>query len=121
MGAASAAYKELTDVKSADSPNASRKADSASRPALSRQQRLAKALNASFSPEALEIVDESAAHAGHAGASAGGQTHYRVRMTAAAFTGLNRVARQRAVNQAVKTEFDSGLHALALELKAPGE
>lgn len=114
MGAASAAYKELTDVKSADSPNASR-------PTLSRQERLAKALNASFSPDALEIVDESAAHAGHAGASAGGQTHYRVRMTAAVFTGLNRVARQRAVNQALKPEFDSGLHALALELKAPDE
>jgi BolA family transcriptional regulator, general stress-responsive regulator len=109
MGAASAAYKELTDVKSADSPTASRK------------ERLAKALNASFSPDSLEIVDESASHASHAGASAGGQTHYRVRMTAAAFTSLNRVARQRAVNQAVKPEFDSGLHALALELKAPGE
>ncbi len=121
MGATGAAYKELTDVKSADSPNASGKANGASRPALSRQERLAETLNASFSPQAMEIVDESAAHAGHAGAREGGQTHYRVRMTAAAFTGLNRVARQRAVNQALKAEFDAGLHALALELKAPGE
>ncbi|MES1203681.1 MAG: BolA family protein, partial [Pseudomonadota bacterium] len=41
--------------------------------------------------------------------------------TAAAFAGLSRVARQRAVNEAVREEFASGLHALALELKAPGE
>ena len=113
MGAASAAYKELTDVKSADSPNASRQ--------RSREQRLAETLKASFSPAALEVVDESAGHAGHAGARAEGQTHYRVRMTAAAFAGLSRVQRQRAVNEAVKAEFEAGLHALALELKAPGE
>ncbi len=113
MGAARGAGKELTSVKSAYPPNASRPE--------SRKERLAETLNASFSPLLLEVIDESAGHAGHAGARAEGQTHYRVRMTAAAFTGLSRVARQRAVNKSVKDEFGLGLHALALELKAPGE
>jgi BolA protein len=114
MGAARGAGKELTSVKSAYPPNASR-------PDRSRKERLAETLNASFSPAALEVIDESAGHAGHAGARAEGQTHYRIRMTAAAFAGQSRVARQRAVNEAVKDEFGLGLHALALELKAPGE
>lgn len=115
MGAATGAGKELTRVKSANPPSYSGEKPS------SRQQRLAETLKASFSPVSLDVVDESASHAGHAGARAEGQTHYRVRMTAAAFAGLSRVARQRAVNEAVKDEFAAGLHALALELKAPGE
>lgn len=109
MGAALGAGKELTGVKSSHPP------------ICSRQERLAETLKASFSPLALDVVDESASHAGHAGAGTEGQTHYRVRMTAAAFAGLSRLARQRAVNEAVKEEFAGGLHALALELKAPGE
>jgi BolA protein len=109
MGAAAGAGKELTGVKSSHPP------------ICTRHERLAETLKASFSPLALDVIDESASHAGHAGASADGQTHYRVRMTAAAFAGLSRVARQRAVNEAVREEFASGLHALALELKAPGE
>jgi BolA protein len=87
----------------------------------SRADRIRSALESAFSPAALTIDDESARHAGHAGAAAGGETHYRVRMVAAAFAGLTRVARQRLVNAALKGEFDSGLHALALELKAPEE
>ncbi len=90
-------------------------------PASSRKERLAELLNASFAPVALEISDESARHAGHAGAAPGGQTHYRVQMTSDSFTGMSRVARQRAVNDVVKDEFAAGLHALAMELKAPGE
>jgi BolA protein len=76
------------------------------------------ALEAAFSPLSLEILDESDRHAGHAGA-VGGETHFRVRMVSAAFTGLSRVARQRAVMDALQSEFATGLHALALELKTP--
>lgn len=56
-------------------------------------------------------------HAGHAGARPGGETHYNLAMHAAAFEGLSRVARQRLVYAALREEFDTGLHALTLDLK----
>ena len=83
--------------------------------------RIETALVAQFAPASLTLVDESAKHAGHAGAQPGGETHYRVRIVADAFEGLNRVARQRLVYNLLREEFDTGLHALALELKTPGE
>lgn len=87
----------------------------------SRLERMRRTLERAFSPQALTIDDESARHAGHAGAREGGQTHYRMRLVSDAFTGLSRVARQRLVNDALKGEFESGLHALSLELKTPVE
>ncbi|MBL8550016.1 MAG: BolA family transcriptional regulator [Hyphomonadaceae bacterium] len=83
--------------------------------------RMRTTLERAFSPHALTIDDESSRHAGHAGARAGGETHYRVKVVSDAFAGLSRVARQRLVNDALKGEFESGLHALSLELKTPGE
>ena len=80
-----------------------------------------RALNERFTPAVLEIVDESSRHAGHAGARPEGETHYRLRMVSAAFRGLNRVSRQRLVYQALGEEFDTGLHALSLDLKTPEE
>lgn len=74
-----------------------------------------------FTPLAFELSDDSAKHAGHAGARPGGETHYRLRMVSAAFEGLSRVARQRLVYDALREEFDRGLHALSLELKTPSE
>ncbi|MBY0563600.1 MAG: BolA family transcriptional regulator [Hyphomonadaceae bacterium] len=74
-----------------------------------------------FAPLDFELVDESARHAGHAGASPGGETHYRLRMISSAFSGLSRVARQRLVYAALQPEFDSGLHALSLDLKTPDQ
>ena len=96
--------KELTDRK--DAP---------------RAERMRATLDAAFAPTTLEIEDESGRHEGHAGADPGGGTHYKVRMRAAAFQGLGRIARQRAVMAALAGEFTSGLHALALDLKAPDE
>jgi BolA protein len=84
-----------------------------------RIDRLRAVLAAAFTPTLLEIVDDSAKHAGHAGAAAGGQTHYTVRMHAAAFAGQSRVARSRAVHQVLAPEFESGLHALSLSLEVP--
>jgi stress-induced morphogen len=83
-----------------------------------RKDRLQAALTAAFTPTLLEIVDDSARHAGHAGATVGGQTHFNVRMHSPAFAGLNRVARSRAVHEVLAPEFASGLHALALSLEA---
>ena len=74
-----------------------------------------------FSPELLEIEDQSHLHVGHAGARDGGG-HFRVRIRAAAFEGMNRVKRQRAVYAALKGKMDGPageLHALALTTKAP--
>lgn len=86
-----------------------------------RSERIRAALMAAFSPIRLEVVDDSQSHAGHAGAAPGGQTHYNVLLVSEAFTGMNRVARSRAVHAALDSEFANGLHALALTLRAPAE
>lgn len=78
-------------------------------------------LDAAFTPVFIDVVDDSARHAGHAGAQAGGQTHYNVTLVSDAFRGLGRVARHRLVNDALAAEFEAGLHALSLTLQAPGE
>lgn len=80
-----------------------------------------RTLLATLDPTALDVVDDSAKHAGHAGARAGGQTHYAVTVVSPRFEGLGRVARHRLVNQALEPEFGSGLHALSLVLRTPGE
>ncbi len=74
-----------------------------------------------FSPSRLEVEDQSDRHAGHAGAREGGGTHFRVEITSEAFSGQNRVARQRAVMKALESEFADRLHALSISAKAPGE
>ena len=74
-----------------------------------------------LSPTRIEVVDDSAKHAGHAGATAGGQTHYSVLVVSEAFSGLNRVARSSAVHDALAAEFAGGMHALALRLRTPEE
>lgn len=63
----------------------------------------------------LQIVDESHLHHGHAGAAPGGETHYAVHIRAAALAGLSRLAKHRAINDALRAEFASGLHALAIQ------
>jgi len=88
---------------------------------MTRAQRIEAALKEAFRPSTIEIVDESAQHAGHAGARPEGETHYRVQMVAAAFEGLGRLQRQRLVNDCLAGEFEAGLHALSLALKAPSE
>ena len=80
-----------------------------------RSERIHHSLSKSFTPSALEVIDDSHKHAGHAGARPEGETHYTVIITAAAFEGLSRVARQRAVMDVLKPEFDSGLHALSIK------
>jgi BolA protein len=80
-----------------------------------------KQLRTQFAPLHFVLTDESRKHAGHAGARPGGETHYHVVMVSAAFQGQSRVARQRLVYQALHEEFDTGLHALSLDLKTPEE
>jgi BolA protein len=86
-----------------------------------RLDRLRAALTAAFDPQDLQVVDDSARHAGHAGAGPGGETHYSVRMVSTAFAGQSRVARSRAVHETLNAEFQDGLHALSLTLRSPSE
>jgi len=86
-----------------------------------RANRIRLILEARFQPALLDITDDSARHAGHAGASPGGETHYSVHMVSSAFAGVSRVARSRAVHEALAGEFSTGLHALALRLQSPEE
>lgn len=88
---------------------------------MSRADRIETTLRAAFAPERIEITDESHLHAGHAGWREGGGTHIRASLVSAAFEGMTRVARHRAVNAALANEFADGLHALAIEARAPGE
>lgn len=86
-----------------------------------RAERIAATLTAAFAPHALRVLDDSARHAGHAGAAPGGETHFAVLLVSDAFAGQSRVARHRAVNAALAGEFASGLHALNLLLRTPAE
>ncbi|MBW8823059.1 MAG: BolA family transcriptional regulator [Xanthomonadales bacterium] len=90
---------------------------------MSNETRIAAiraALEAAFQPDALEIIDDSARHAGHAGAR-DGRGHFKVRIMASAFTGQGLLARHRAVYDALGTLMQSDIHALQIEAKAPGE
>lgn len=78
-------------------------------------------LTQAFQPTRLEIEDDSARHAGHAGAREGGESHFNVVIEAQAFAGVNRVARQRQVYHALAEELAGPLHALSVKALAPGE
>lgn len=78
-------------------------------------------LEAALQPALLEVRDDSARHAGHAGARAGGESHFHVVAVSARFAGLGRVDRQRLVHGVLAEELAGPVHALSLALKAPGE
>lgn len=85
---------------------------------LPSAQAIEARLRERLAPTALEVLDESAAHAGHAGANGLGHgTHFRVRIASPAFDGLARVAQHRLVYDALRPFTDAGLHALAIEIQ----
>ncbi len=73
-------------------------------------------LQAAFAPDALEVVDESESHRGHAGYRDGGESHFRVVIRAAEFAPMSRLARHRAVHTALGAEITGRVHALALDI-----
>lgn len=75
------------------------------------------ALEAELTPSALEIIDDSQQHAGHAGAREG--RHYTVRITSSRFNGLSRIAQHRLVYHALRDLIPRGIHALAIEANSP--
>lgn len=78
---------------------------------------LEAALREALQPTVLEVIDESSAHVGHAGANAEGRgTHFRVRVASPLFEGKPRVARHRLVYDALQVFIAQGLHAIAIEV-----
>jgi BolA protein len=84
-------------------------------------QLISEKLQSAFQPSLIRLDDDSARHAGHAGAAPGGESHFNLVIEAAAFAGLSRVARQRAVYAVLKDELAGQLHALSVKALAPGE
>jgi BolA protein len=84
---------------------------------MTRAARITHILTQALAPSQLELRDESHKHAGHAGASPAGETHYRLVIASAAFEGKSRVAAHQAIYALLADEFTTGLHALAIELK----
>lgn len=81
-------------------------------------RRMAQTLHQALAPTALEVLDESWRHAGHAGANSSGYgTHFLVRLAAPAFAGKSRVACHRLVYDALRPYIDGeGVHAVAIEI-----
>lgn len=88
---------------------------------MSARERITRTLTSTFAPQRLEVVDESHFHAGHAGSPGTGESHFRVLIVSASFSGKSRVERHRMVNAALAAELASGVHALAIKALAPGE
>jgi BolA protein len=82
---------------------------------------ITRRLETALAPTRLVVTDDSETHRGHAGHDARGESHFTVEVESAAFAGLNRVARQRLVNQALAELLVERIHALAIKAKAPGE
>jgi BolA family transcriptional regulator, general stress-responsive regulator len=74
-----------------------------------------------FAPSRLDILDESARHAGHAGARPEGETHFAVTIVSPIFRGQSRVARQRLVYETLAEELATRVHALSLTVRTPEE
>ena len=78
-------------------------------------------LQEAFSPESLDVVDESHLHEGHSGHRPGGETHFRIYIVSPAFEGKSRIERHRMINAALSGELAGSVHALAIHAQAPGE
>jgi BolA protein len=96
--------------------------------AVTPGNRIKAILRAALAPVSIDVIDESHRHASHsdtlkrrgAGITSNG-THFRITIVSEAFRGKSRVERHRAINHLLRAEFAAGLHALAIEARAPGE
>ena len=83
--------------------------------------RMKAKLESRFSPELLEIVDDSDKHKGHSGSSEAGETHFSVTIISSLFFGMNRVGRQRLVMNTLSEELAGPVHALTIKAMAPND
>ena len=88
---------------------------------MSLKDWITETLRERLDPTRLVVEDESQQHFGHAGWREGGETHFRINVVSRAFEGKSRVERHRVINAALAGAFERGLHALAIQAKAPGE
>lgn len=88
---------------------------------MNTRERIETKLRDALLPQSLEVLDESHLHAGHGGAREGGETHYRVLVTAAAFAGKSRLERHRMINELLADELAGGVHALAIRAEVPAD
>ncbi|MEK9899229.1 MAG: BolA family protein [Rhodospirillaceae bacterium] len=88
---------------------------------MNRAERITAALEAAIDVHRIEVRDDSHLHAGHAGASPEGETHFDLLVVSLDFTGQSRVMRQRAVYALLSAEFEGGLHALSMRALTPDE
>lgn len=82
---------------------------------MNRAERIKAILTEQLQPIHLELRDDSAKHAGHAGAQPGGETHYALVIRSDTFAGLSKVQRHQMIYTLLDTEFKTGLHALSIE------
>jgi BolA family transcriptional regulator, general stress-responsive regulator len=85
------------------------------------QDQIREKLTRAFSPEALDVVNDSHRHAGHAGSPGTGESHFSIKVVSAAFDGKSRVERHRMVNAVLAEELAGKIHALAITALSPGE
>jgi BolA protein len=88
---------------------------------MSTRDAITEKLREAFTPESLEVQDESHLHEGHVGHQSRNETHFRVYIVSQTFSGKSRVERHRLINTALAAELAGSVHALALHAKAPGE
>jgi len=86
---------------------------------MSIEQSIREKLTEAFEPEALEVVNQSHLHAGHAGSPGTGESHFAVKVVSSAFAGKSRLERHRMVNDVLAEELSGSIHALALSALSP--
>ena len=86
---------------------------------MSVERDIRNKLTEAFAPEALEVVNDSHRHAGHAGSPGTGESHFTIKVVSAAFAGKSRLERHRMVNEVLSAELAGRIHALAVTALAP--
>jgi BolA protein len=89
--------------------------------AMSAKDTITNKLREAFTPESLDVTDESHLHEGHAGHRPSGETHFRLYIVSPAFQGKSRIERHRMINAVLAGELAGSVHALAIKAEAPGE
>ena len=86
---------------------------------MSIETEISNKLHDAFSPEFLEVVDETPSHRGHSETDGASETHFRIRIVSKSFSGMSKMSRHRAVNNILQLYFNEGMHALSIDASAP--